>query len=76
MSSEAGSRISGFRGISEGEKVPIRGCSFEDSHACGVGLGAAEVRFSHPRSKESRARVEGFSLHERWALEKALKLLR
>jgi len=76
MSSEAGSTISGFPGISEGGKIPIRGHSFEDSHTLGVGMGAAEVKFSQARAKESRAGVEGFSLDERWVVKRSWEPLR
>lgn len=48
MSSEAGSTMSGFPGISEGGKLPIRGCSLEGSHSPGVGMGAAEAGSQMP----------------------------
>lgn len=76
MSSEAGSTISGFPGISEGGKIPIRGHSFEDSHTLGVGMGAAEVKSSQARAKESRAGVEGFFLDERWVVKRSWEPLR
>lgn len=75
MSSEAGSTISGFPGISEGGKIPIRGCSFEDTPQLWE-WGQLKSSSHMPRAQESRAGVEGFSLDERWAVNKALEPLR
>lgn len=75
MSSEAGSTISGFLGVSEGGKLQSEAGALKSLTRPLWGWGS-KVRGSHSRAKDLRAGVEGSSLGERWALGKALGPLR